>query len=116
MAKLGQAKTETELSKPVSRTVKNVKKANKIKVKNSAREASQASRCASSELNSRSRLCSVNFRALRHPRRDAVLVAAAGPGINIALAFLAAEGFHVLGYLPSTVAQWVAVSMSACPA
>ena len=58
----------------------------------------------------------VNFRALRHPRRDAVLVAAAGPGINIALAFLAAEGFHVLGYLPSTVAQWVAVSMSACPA
>jgi Zn-dependent protease len=47
----------------------------------------------------------VNFHALRHPRRDAVLVAAAGPGINIALAFLAAEGFHVLGYLPSTTAR-----------
>jgi Zn-dependent protease len=53
----------------------------------------------------------VNFRALRHPRRDAVLVAAAGPCINIALAFLAAEGFHVLGYLPSTVAQWVAENL-----
>ena len=45
----------------------------------------------------------VNFRALRHPRRDTVLVAAAGPGINIVLAFLAAEGFHVVGYLPGTV-------------
>jgi Zn-dependent protease len=49
----------------------------------------------------------VNFRALRHPRRDTVLVAAAGPGINIALAVLAAEGFHVLGYLPDTASEWV---------
>jgi Zn-dependent protease len=48
----------------------------------------------------------VNFRALRHPRRDAVLVAAAGPGINIALAFLAAAGLHVVGYLPGASAQW----------
>jgi Zn-dependent protease len=29
----------------------------------------------------------VNFNALRHPRRDMVLVAAAGPGMNILLAF-----------------------------
>src|SRR6267154_2691901 len=32
----------------------------------------------------------VNFGALRNPRRDMVLVAAAGPAINIALAILAA--------------------------
>ena len=32
----------------------------------------------------------VNFRALRNPRRDMVWVAAAGPGMNIALAILAA--------------------------
>ena len=47
--------------------------------------------------------CRSIFRALGHPRRDTVLVAAAGPGINIVLAFLAAEGFHVVGYLPGTV-------------
>ena len=35
----------------------------------------------------------VNFRALRHPRRDAVLVAAAGPGINIALAQFRRDAF-----------------------
>jgi Zn-dependent protease len=53
----------------------------------------------------------VNFRVLRHPRRDAVLVAAAGPGINIALAILAAAGFHVLDYVPSIAAQWVAENL-----
>jgi Zn-dependent protease len=53
----------------------------------------------------------VNFSALRHPRRDMVLVAAAGPGINIALAVLAAAGFHVVGYLPVTAAQWVAENL-----
>ena len=34
----------------------------------------------------------VNFRRLRNPRRDMVLVAAAGPGINIAMAVCAAAG------------------------
>ena len=34
-----------------------------------------------------------------------------GPGINIVLAFLAAEGFHVVGYLPGTAAQWVAENL-----
>ena len=42
----------------------------------------------------------VNFKALRNPRRDMILVAAAGPGINIALAVLAALAFHLVGYLP----------------
>ena len=50
----------------------------------------------------------VNFRALRSPRRDMVLVAAAGPVMNIALAVAAALAFHLVGYLPGTSAQWLA--------
>src|SRR5215471_3753067 len=38
----------------------------------------------------------VNFRTLGHPRRDMVLVAAAGPAMNIALAILAALAFHAV--------------------
>src|ERR1700704_4228128 len=41
----------------------------------------------------------VNFRALRNPRRDMVLVAAAGPSMNIVLALIAAVTFHLVGYL-----------------
>jgi Zn-dependent protease len=48
----------------------------------------------------------VNFRALRNPRRDMVLVAVAGPGINIALATLAALLFHLVVYLPPPAASW----------
>ena len=50
----------------------------------------------------------VNFRALRNPRIGMVLVALAGPATNIALALLAALAFHVVDYLPASVAQWVA--------
>jgi Zn-dependent protease len=50
----------------------------------------------------------VNFKALRNPRRDMIWVAAAGPGINIALAILAALAFHLVVYLPDASAQWVA--------
>ena len=50
----------------------------------------------------------VNFRALRHPRMGMALVAAAGPATNIALAIAAALSFHLVGYLPSTAAQWTA--------
>jgi Zn-dependent protease len=53
----------------------------------------------------------INFRALRHPRRDMVLVAAAGPGINIALAVVAALLFHFVGYLPGAAAQWAAENL-----
>src|SRR5262249_52396220 len=53
----------------------------------------------------------VNFAALRNPRRDMVLVAAAGPGINIVLAVIATLSFNFVGYLPDTVAQWVAANM-----
>jgi Zn-dependent protease len=50
----------------------------------------------------------VNFQKLRSPRRDMVLVAAAGPAMNIILAVLAALAFHVVGYLPVTAARWLA--------
>jgi Zn-dependent protease len=53
----------------------------------------------------------VNFRALRNPRRDMVLVAAAGPAINIVLAVVAALLFYIVGYLPYTVARWVAENL-----
>jgi Zn-dependent protease len=49
----------------------------------------------------------VNFRAL-HPRRlGMVLVAAAGPIMNLLLATLAALAFHVVTYFPATAAQWL---------
>jgi Zn-dependent protease len=53
----------------------------------------------------------VNFRALRNPRSGMVLVAAAGPAMNIALAIIAALSFHLVVYLPLTVAQWVALNL-----
>jgi Zn-dependent protease len=53
----------------------------------------------------------VNFRALHRPRRDMVLVAAAGPAMNIALAIIAALAFHIVGYLPTTSARWLAANL-----
>ncbi|HEY7247835.1 MAG TPA: site-2 protease family protein [Xanthobacteraceae bacterium] len=53
----------------------------------------------------------VNFRALRWPRRDMVLVAAAGPAMNIALALAAALAFHIVGYLPAPGARWLAENL-----
>jgi Zn-dependent protease len=49
----------------------------------------------------------VNFRALRNPRIGMVLVALAGPAINIALALVAGVAFHGLGLLPDNAAQWL---------
>ena len=48
----------------------------------------------------------VNFGRLRHPRRDMVWVAAAGPGINLALAFISALLFYTLPLLPEPAARW----------
>jgi Zn-dependent protease len=53
----------------------------------------------------------VNFRALRNPRSGMVLVAAAGPAMNIGLAIIAALSFHLLVYLPATMAQWTALNL-----
>jgi Zn-dependent protease len=54
----------------------------------------------------------VDFHALRHPRRDMVWVAAAGPGMNIALAVLSALLLHVSGYLPALFGPWVTANLS----
>src|SRR6202047_4175058 len=53
----------------------------------------------------------VNFKALRNPRRDMVWVAAAGPGMNLALATSAALAFHLVAYLPDPTIQWVAQNL-----
>jgi Zn-dependent protease len=53
----------------------------------------------------------VNFRALNHPRRDMVLVAAAGPGTNVMLATVAALLFHLVSYVPAGAAPWVAQNL-----
>jgi len=53
----------------------------------------------------------VNFKALRNPRRGMIWVAAAGPGMNIALATAAALALHLVFYLPATSAQWVAQNL-----
>ena len=53
----------------------------------------------------------VNFGALRNPRRDMVWVAAAGPGMNIALAVIAALLFRLVKYIPDTAGRWVAENL-----
>jgi Zn-dependent protease len=53
----------------------------------------------------------INFRALRNPRVGMALVAAAGPAMNIGLAIIVALSFHLVGYLPATVAQWAALNL-----
>jgi Zn-dependent protease len=52
-----------------------------------------------------------NFRALRSPRIGMVLVAAAGPAMNIGLAIIAALSFHLVGYLPVIISQWTALNL-----
>ncbi len=53
----------------------------------------------------------VNFRALRNPRVGMVVVAAAGPAMNIGLAIVAALSFHLIVYLPASAAQWAALNL-----
>jgi Zn-dependent protease len=53
----------------------------------------------------------VNFRMLKNPRQDMVLVAAAGPGINILLALAAGLLAHLLPLLPLEAATWVAANL-----
>jgi Zn-dependent protease len=54
----------------------------------------------------------VNFRALGHPRRDMILVAAAGPAMNLLLAALAAAAFHLLVYTPDVAVRFVAENLN----
>jgi Zn-dependent protease len=50
-------------------------------------------------------------RTLRRPRLDTILVAAAGPGMNLLLATIAALAFHFVGYIPAPGAQWLAANL-----
>ena len=49
----------------------------------------------------------VNFLNLKSPRRDMVWVAAAGPGINLVLAFLSAALLHIARYTPGMAGLWL---------
>jgi Zn-dependent protease len=49
----------------------------------------------------------VNLRTVHSPRVGMILIAAAGPAMNIALAVIAALAFHVVGYLPAAGSQWL---------
>src|SRR5204862_7221655 len=51
------------------------------------------------------------FHALNHPRRDMVLVAAAGPATNVLLGAVAALAFHLVAYVPAGAALWVAQNL-----
>jgi Zn-dependent protease len=48
----------------------------------------------------------VNFRRLHNPRRDMILVAAAGPASNVLMAFAALLLFHLVPFLPEVSAEW----------
>lgn len=50
----------------------------------------------------------VRFGRLGNPRRDMVLVAAAGPAINIGLAIVSAIGLHFVSFLGPEFGEWVA--------
>jgi Zn-dependent protease len=49
----------------------------------------------------------VNFGRLGRPRRDMVLVAAAGPAINIGLAIASALALHLLPFVGPTFGEWL---------
>ena len=49
----------------------------------------------------------VNFARLRRPKRDMIWVAAAGPGINIAMAYLAAILMYATVLVPDIASPWL---------
>lgn len=53
----------------------------------------------------------VDFLRLRRPRRDSVLVAAAGPGANLLMAILAVLAAHLIPENPGDVADWIAFNL-----
>ncbi|MGB0670918.1 MAG: site-2 protease family protein [Rhodospirillales bacterium] len=53
----------------------------------------------------------VNVARLTNPRRGMVLVAAAGPGMNLLLAILSALALHAVAPLPADWQEWVAVNL-----
>lgn len=53
----------------------------------------------------------VIFARLRHPRRDMVWVAAAGPVTNLGLAVLSAAAIHLTGLLPVDAGHWLRTNL-----
>jgi Zn-dependent protease len=53
----------------------------------------------------------VNFWRLNPPRLGMIMVAAAGPGMNLLIAFVCALAFHVVGDLPDHVGPWAAENL-----
>lgn len=53
----------------------------------------------------------VNFSKLAQPKRDMVLVALAGPGINLIMAVIAGAALHVLPYLEGDVQAWIGYNL-----
>ncbi|WP_428246893.1 site-2 protease family protein [Ferrovibrio sp.] len=53
----------------------------------------------------------VDFWRLPNPRRDMALVAIAGPGVNLAQAYVAALLFHLIPYFGITVGGWLAMNL-----
>ena len=53
----------------------------------------------------------VDFARLRQPKRDMMFVALAGPGINLAMAIVAASCLHGLHYLEGDVQAWVGYNL-----
>ncbi len=49
----------------------------------------------------------VDFARLRRPRRDMIWVAAAGPGSNLVMAYLAAILLYAAVFIPGTAGSWV---------
>jgi Zn-dependent protease len=53
----------------------------------------------------------VNFARLYRPKRDMVRVAAAGPGINLAMAVCCAVAIHLVPLLPGELAAWIEANL-----
>lgn len=53
----------------------------------------------------------VNFGRLRHPRRDSIFVALAGPMTNILLAIVSALLFYLVAYAPHGFSNWFALNL-----
>jgi len=53
----------------------------------------------------------VNFFRLRDPKRDMVWVAAAGPGINLLIAYVSALLIYTVAWVPAFVGRWWAANL-----
>ncbi|MBI4185206.1 MAG: site-2 protease family protein [Proteobacteria bacterium] len=53
----------------------------------------------------------VDYRNLANPRRDMMWIAAAGPAVNVALAYVSALVFHLVPLLPGPFGGWLAQNL-----